>query len=207
VLQAVGGSKDALAEAQKALALRDDAPRRFFLGVMTLGPDRIQETKTHAETALKLDPTFWPAHMLLATLLPPGDEEGYKHLEAALKLEQDDPSLLTVKANYLLAKRQEKEAIPVLLKALAHGAPPNTQLMLYEAYARLGDTQALEELREKLLAPGPNRSRMEQALKDLDALIEEQKQEAEPPSAPPAAPKLPKLKLPDVSLGGKTPGR
>ena len=212
VLAAAGGFDDAIVEGKKALALRDDAARRCMLGKLLAAANRPGDAVPHLEEALRRDSGYWPAHQVLAALLLPTDpEKGGQHLEAAERIAPDEAPVLMLRALRELQDNKPEAAIPLLRQALARQPSPQSSLLLYQALALTGRTEELAQLRARLLEQsGPSRRQIEQTLQAIDEKLKAAHDGSEgdadkasnaDDAAPPTAPRVPQLKLPDVKLG------
>lgn len=198
VLAAAGGRKDALAEARKALSLRKDPPRHTTVAMLSLSQGKLDEALLNLKEALRQDANFWPARQLMAMVTKP--EEADKHMKAALEVAPEEPSVQLTHAARLMAARKAKEAIAVLRKVVAARPDREALLMLYQALVVTGQKEEATAVRARLLASVAKGKERKALLRLLGAMT--------PPSetpaagaAPPAAPRIPKLELPDVTLG------
>jgi tetratricopeptide (TPR) repeat protein len=200
VLAAAGGTKDAVKEAQRALSLRDGPPQRTLLGLALAGEGSSGPAVSHLEQALATDPSYWPAHQALATLLM-GSKRGKKYLEAGLEIAPEAPGLLLLEATRLLGEEKPDEAAAVLEKVTRRSNNPHALLLLYQALVKAGNAERAHTVRERILRnAGANRERIEKLLSTVDSAAAGEGAAGSAPPAPPAAGGAPKLKLPDVSL-------
>jgi tetratricopeptide (TPR) repeat protein len=198
VLAAAGGTKDAAREAQKALSLRDGPPQRTLLGLALAGEGSVGPAISHLEQALAADPSYWPAHQALATLLM-GDKRGKKVLEAGLAIAPNVPGLLLLRATWLLAEDKPDEATVVLERIASRSNDPHALLLLYQALVKAGNAERARAIRERLVkSAGSERERIEKLLSAVDSAARDV--DTPPPATAPPAGGGPKLKLPDVSL-------
>jgi tetratricopeptide (TPR) repeat protein len=200
ILASAGGIDDALSEARRALAVVDDAPRRSALARLEALSGHGAEAVTDLEQALQRDASYWPANEALAALLLGVERErGEKHLQAALEVAPEEPSLLVLQGVLWLQQNKPKDAAAVLQRALAQRPTPQASLLLYQALTLAGEREEAGKLRQRLLAQDGKRKEMEQALQAIDRA--QSSEDAEPSeTAPPPAPRIPKLTLPDASL-------
>lgn len=202
VLSSAGGAKDAAAEAQKALALKDGPPQRTLLALALASEGQLDQSQSHLEQALRQDPKYWPAHAALATLLMVTDpKRGQQHLDAGLAVAAEEPALLTLLASRLLAEDKVRQAADVLRRAAA--ARPNELilLMLYQTLLRAKDPDEARLVRKQLLdrVNPKDRERLTKLLAAIDEAVQGPASgpvEQPPPPSPPQ-----RITLPDVSFG------
>jgi tetratricopeptide (TPR) repeat protein len=207
VLGAAGGRADAVSEAQKALALRKDPPRLVAVANALLVSGQAEQALTLAREAIKLDPKYWPAHLLLAVLLlQPKREEGEKHLHAAQEVAPEAPEVKLVQALDLLGQGQPDLALPLLREVVAARPREDTRLLLYQLLSARGEAEEASRLRQALLTDSRDRTQTRRRLEGVDKALEQARQQAA--GAPPAGPqeptevpKIPQFKLPDVTIG------
>lgn len=198
VLAAAGGSQDAEGEAQKALALKDGPPQRTLLALALAAQGAGGTAISHLEQALQQDPSYWPAHETLATLLLPVDpRRGTEYLRAGLAVAPDQPRLLLLEGSRLLAEGKAAEAAAVLERVVERERSDHALVLLYQAYRRAGEEQKALATRKRLLEATKKPDQMKQLLESLV----DQHPAPDPPAEPPLlSPGPPKLELPDVSL-------
>lgn len=205
VLATSGGRKDALAEAHKALSLRKDPPRYTTLAMLNLAQRKPEGALLNLNEAIKLDASFWPAHQLLAMIVAK-PEAAQKHLEAALAVAPREPSVLLTKAARLISRRELDEAITVLRQVVAMRPDREARLMLFQALMATDRKEEAGKVKAQLLASATGSER-DALLKLLLAMAPPPKKApgtADPGGdslSPPAAPRIPEIKLPDVKLG------
>ncbi|MCC6747050.1 MAG: hypothetical protein IT371_05280 [Deltaproteobacteria bacterium] len=210
VIARVGGGGDALAAARRAVALRDDAARRTALARLLLAEGHAAEAVTHLEQALKQDGTFFQAHGVLATVrwFVGEQQQGDRHLQAALGLCGEAASIQALQATWHLARGELDPAIRRLERVVAEGPSEQTLLQLYWALRQKGEAARATKVRERLLSFSGDAARARKALEAMDQALAGAAKgaakgagepAAEGSAPPPALP--PKLKLPDVSLG------
>ena len=195
VLAQAGGSAaigDALDEARKAHQLRSDGPRRNLLAQLLIAQGRQQDAMRELEAVIKAEPRFWPAHQTLGALkLLAGDREGARaHLDQALKLAPNQPSVLTMRATQLLADGATDQAIKLLRQAVK--AQPHSEqvlLQLYMALLKGAEDKEARTVRRQLLAVARDPKRVRALLKQIDEAAGVSSDEggaASRPSQPPA---------------------
>ena len=200
VLARSGGLQDGVAEARKAVALRDDAPRRSALAQLLMSHGEPAGAVTLLRAALKADARYWPA-MLLLSLVQRDATKADELYQAALKLAPGAPRVLTIKAARAKARGQNKEAIAALRQVLARRPSEAVQVMLYQALRDDSQTQPARKLRQQLIRKARDPKQMTRLLKSLDAADKAMREpEPRPDTAAPPDPGVPQLRLPDVSL-------
>ena len=201
VLATSGGKRDALAEARKALSLRKDPPRYTTLAMLSLAAGKPEGALLNLREALKLDAKFWPAHQLLAMVLAK-PEEADKHMAAALAVAPREPSVLLTRAARLLAAGKLQQAIKILRGVVAVRPDREAQLMLYQALVLTGQRAEAARVKAQLLAAARDdeRGALKKLLGAMSPPPAAAPQSADP-GGPPAAPRIPRLELPDVTLG------
>lgn len=201
VLAGAGGTKDAVSTARKARSIHDGPSQRTTLAQLLLSTGAVAEAISHLEQAVRKDPAYWPAQLTLAVVLMlDNPERGTKHLEAGLKVAPQEPALLLLKASVHLGQGETGEAIEIL-RPLARRLPDEkTLLLLYQALIRSDEEshkQEAQETKERLLDVARDKERMSQLLLAID----QAKGDSSSEQAPPRATDIPRISLPDVSLG------
>lgn len=205
VLAASGGIQDAILEAQKALAISNDAPRQTALARLLLNAQNPSDALEHLNEALKKDVTYWPALHTLAAInfFSKNQEQGEKYLTEAFKIAPDEESILQLKAANLMAKNEFAEAEKILRTVIEKQSTDQTLLQLYICLINLGKQDEAIKIKDRLLVTTKNKEKIQKLLEAIGQQFDknEEKNPADsPPSPPPNLPR--KLKLPDVSLGG-----
>jgi tetratricopeptide (TPR) repeat protein len=206
VLARAGGIEDAVAEAKRAARLRSDAARRTVLASLLLAKRESDDAELELRQALEQDKTFWPAHRSLAALRwMSGDRSGGDvHLERALALAPDEPTVLALVANKHLTAGETDEGL-ALLRDLAKRRPrEQTLLQLYIALVQAGETDEAERVHEQLLKVARDEDQMRELLEQMSGSLGGSKNGSL--SDAPAAAKRGKgltpegFKLPDIDL-------
>lgn len=204
------GMADAIEELRKAAALRADAPRRVALGQLLMVKGEVKRAEEALQSALKDDPTFWPAHQTFATLRwIQGDREGgRKYLELALKAAPNEPSVMALQASSLLADGDGEQAVSLLERSAKMRPNEQTLLQLYVALLKQAEDKKAKTVKKQLLSMARDRKRIEATLKRIDdaAGISDDDDDDEAPSSAPSsqptdqAPPSGGFKLPDIKL-------
>ncbi|MBW2734702.1 MAG: tetratricopeptide repeat protein [Deltaproteobacteria bacterium] len=210
--QAAGaaGVNDATEELRKAVALRADAPRRVALSQLLMVQGDVKRAEQALLTALKSDPTFWPAHQTLASLywMQGNTEGGRKHLALAFKAAPNEPSVMALKASALLTEGDGEEAVKLFERAVK--VRPNEQnlLQFYVALLKEVEEERAKKVKKQLFTITRDRKRLETILKRIDDAAgvfddDDDDDDDAPSSAPSSQPTLPPgggFKLPDIKL-------
>ncbi len=204
VLAAAGGPSDALAEARKALSLRKDPPRYTTLAMLSLAQGKPEGALLNLTEALKQDDKYWPAHQLMAMVVAK-PEDADRHMAAALAVAPREPSVMLTKAARLMAARKVEQAIEILRQVLAVWPNQEARLMLYQALVVTGKKEEAGKVKAALLAAakGKERAALERLLNSMTPgpAPGPTSPGSDPAGQPPSAPRIPELKLPDVTLG------
>ena len=166
VLAGAGGVADALAEAQKALTLKHDPAHQVTLARLMMSQGKAGAADL-LRRAVKDDPQYWPALHVLAAMSQEPDKSK-QHLQAALKVAPEEPSLRLLQALFQLRDNKLTEAINLLKRSTA--AEPSEQglLLLYQALRQTGQEPEAARVREQLLSVVPDRKKAAKALEALD---------------------------------------
>ncbi|MFH1130941.1 MAG: tetratricopeptide repeat protein [Pseudomonadota bacterium] len=201
VLVRFGGIQDAISEARTALTLCDDAPRRTCLARVLLAANEPSEAISHLETAIKKEPHYWPAMQTLAVLYWSigKNENGNEQMKAAIRLAPKEPTVLQMQAVRQMANGEFESAAKFLREAAK--IQPNEQVLfqLYLCLLQLRKVEEAKEIERELFAISKNREELKNMLAKIQAAS------STPPDVevaePPPSPRIPKLTLPDVSMG------
>ena len=201
VLAATGGLKDAVGVARKALASRQDAPRQVGLARLLLMSSDPDGAVAELRLVIKKSPRFWPARLLLASVLSRLDpDKAEEHLRAGLEVAPDEPGLLLLDGAWHLSRNMPSQAAERLQKVAA-ALPGNldVKLMLYHALVSSSQPEEASALRKELMSKAENAEEMKQRLEMADRAAAAGEAESEPG----AGENMPGsgFKLPDVSLG------
>ncbi len=199
VLASAGGLKDGLAAARKALTLRDDAPRQAGLARLLLASGEAERALTHLRKAIKATPGFWPARLLLASILTSVDrEKAEEQLAKGLEIAPEEPGLLLLDGMWHLSRAMPAQAAIRLRKvAAAMDGNLDVKLMLYHAFKGSSQVEEAALLRKKILSMAKNKEEMAARLDMIDKRAAEDEQGIDGVKEGGA---VPRLKLPDVSL-------
>ena len=201
VLAASGGLKDALGAARKALATRQDAPRQAGLARLLLMNGDPDGAVAELRLAIKKSPRFWPARLLLASVLGRVDpDKAEEHLRAGLEVAPEEPGLLLLDGAWHLSRKMPSQAAERLQKVAA-ALPGNldVKLMLYHALVSSSQPDEAAALRKELLSKADKPEEMKQRLEMADKAAAAATAEDDPGDGENMP--GPGFKLPDVSLG------
>ncbi|MCA9670696.1 MAG: hypothetical protein KC503_34100 [Myxococcales bacterium] len=172
VLASAGGVDDAVGEGKKAIALRDDAPRRHLMAQLLLAKRQLGEAQAQLQEAIKKDEGYWPGHGTLATIgwLSGQEDEGNKHLAAARAIAPDEPQVLALAATRMLQDGKNDEGVALLRKAAKIDGSAAVQIKLYLALRQVGKNDEAKALRQRLDKIAESDEQIKEALAAVDRM-------------------------------------
>ena len=209
VLDLGGGHDDALDSVRRAVSVNGDAASLTALAGRLLARGNLAKARTEAAAALKKDPSYWPALLLMATVQSADKlDEAEKHLAAAERIAPDETAVLRVRGFWHLRSGDEPKARELFARVAARRPGGPVAVLLYRMLKRAGDDDKAAALRKRIVAAAADPNKTE-------ALLDGELNTGGAPGAPSAgapgpgvpAPTppddgspVPELKLPDVTL-------
>lgn len=151
----------ALGLAHKTVSLNEALPVAYFVtGLAWREPGKYIKALVEAENAIRYDPGYTNAHLLLVTLLLAGGrpQEGLERIRKAMFINPHHPYNYTLhpgQALYVLGRYEE--AVTAFEEGLASNpAPQRLHVWVAAAYAQAGHVESARWEAEQILTTDPN---------------------------------------------------